>query len=90
MKVEWDYIGEGYNGEYDPSDPNDVQLLRFWVVDEEGDDVPDCSYCTLLPADTAQDILDRYANLVLACMKNKRNLQNLTWLTADDVRGGTL
>jgi hypothetical protein len=33
VKVEWINIGEGYSGEYDSSDPEDVNLLRYdaWV-----------------------------------------------------------
>lgn len=33
VKVEWTNIGEGYRGEYDLSDPEDVNLLRYdaWV-----------------------------------------------------------
>lgn len=33
IKVEWTDLGEGYSGEYDPSDATDEPLLRFdaWV-----------------------------------------------------------
>ena len=29
--VEWEYIGEGYTGDYDPEDTTDLPLLRFSV-----------------------------------------------------------
>lgn len=31
VRVEFVELGEGYNGEYDESDPQDVELLRFDV-----------------------------------------------------------
>ena len=32
-KVEWVDIGEGWNGDYDPDDPDDTALLRFDVLE---------------------------------------------------------
>jgi len=29
VKVEWVNLGEGFNGDYDPSDPEDEELLRW-------------------------------------------------------------
>jgi len=29
--IEWSRLGEGWNGDYDPYDPEDVELLRFDV-----------------------------------------------------------
>lgn len=33
VKVEWTDLGEGLSGDYDPSDPEDISLLRYdaWV-----------------------------------------------------------
>ena len=33
VRVEWVDLGEGMSGDYDPSDPNDMPLLRYdaWV-----------------------------------------------------------
>jgi hypothetical protein len=52
VKVEWIYIGEGLSGDYDPTDPNDIPLMRFdayvntqlvpsSVIDFESSDVED-------------------------------------------------
>ncbi len=52
VRVELDYIGEGWVGDYDETDPHDERLLRFYVqrrVDGEWEDVEDASYCTALP-----------------------------------------
>ena len=29
VKIEWIYIGEGYSGDYDETDPEDVALMRY-------------------------------------------------------------
>ena len=63
LRVEWSNIGEGICGDYDPADPEDVNLLRFdvyWAPDADNDpdkpieweEVEDASYCTQVPADT--------------------------------------
>ncbi|QST02742.1 hypothetical protein IMZ31_19525 (plasmid) [Pontibacillus sp. ALD_SL1] len=49
VKVSFVNIGEGISGDYDPKNPNDVNLLRFDVeVLQDGDwePVSDASYCT--------------------------------------------
>jgi hypothetical protein len=52
--VEWIELGEGYCGDYDPTLPDDEELLRFdvyWLNDQgEWVFVEDSSYCTLVPA----------------------------------------
>lgn len=66
VRVDWYNAGEGICGDYNPSDPNDINLLRFDVYvyryDEEADEwywepVDDASYCTRVPADTNIDTL---------------------------------
>lgn len=52
VRIVWSRLGEGYNGDYNPNDPQDQELLRFdlwvkyegrWEMAEGG------SYCTLVP-----------------------------------------
>lgn len=38
VRIDWDELGEGTSGDYDDTDPNDVELLRFTVYRFEGDD----------------------------------------------------
>jgi hypothetical protein len=50
-------LGEGYDGDYDPADPRDVELLRFDVLRYDPttmayEAVDDGSYCTRVPVDT--------------------------------------
>ena len=52
IKVELVELGEGLSGDYNPDDPNDIELLRFYVAIHKGDDwedIDDASYCTQMP-----------------------------------------
>lgn len=71
--AEWEYIGEGWSGDYNPDDPDDTMLLRFSVkefhkVSEFGGqwvEMDDASYCTQMPVDTDEKILRRALELIL-------------------------
>lgn len=57
LKVEFENAGEGWGGDYNPSDPGDQELLRFYISEQEhGEwtDISDASYCTAVPADTPE------------------------------------
>jgi hypothetical protein len=60
VRVEWDELGEGICGDYNPNDPDDIELLRFDVsyLDDEGNwiDPGDASYCTRFPASTPENV----------------------------------
>ena len=76
IKAEWVRLGEGWNGDYDVSDPDDEELLRFDMSykDKHGNwqEIPDASYCTRFPAQKSkqaqraalQYILAQYCNAV--------------------------
>jgi len=62
VKIEWADLGEGLSGDYNPDDPNDIALLRFDVYVQSPEDgewlaVDDASYCTLVPADSSEELL---------------------------------
>ena len=47
IRVEWEDIGEGICGDYNPEDPDDIPLLRFSVsilLDGQWEAVEDASY----------------------------------------------
>ena len=62
VRADWYNAGEGLCGDYNPEDPEDINLLRFDIYqvpineeegyDEEWEVVEDASYCTRMPADT--------------------------------------
>src|SRR5574342_1129349 len=64
LLAEWEYIGAGLSGDYDPDDPDDIELLRF-SVSKFGEQLDDASYCTLMPVGTDPKILERALNLIL-------------------------
>lgn len=86
--VSWEDTGEGMSGDYDATDPHDVPLLRFYV-EQDGQDVEDGSYCTLIPVGTSQSILDKFSERILDAMQDssgyKRKLEELTWLTVEQL-----
>jgi hypothetical protein len=66
IKVSLVNLDEGINGDYDPDDPDDVNLLRFDVYyrnPEEGLDgwepVDDASYCTNVEANSTKEHLEK-------------------------------
>lgn len=70
FKVEWVNLGEGKDGDYDPSDPDDVALLRF-DVSLNGELVSDGSYCTLMPVDTSEHILRKGLERIMDTINDK-------------------
>lgn len=67
VMVEWENIGEGYRGDYNPDDPFDMNLLRFSVYLGENccwEPVDDASYCTLMPATADIETLKRAARFL--------------------------
>jgi len=95
----WEYIGEGWSGEYNPDDPEDTELLRFSVYlgTEAEVDAGDCeqmddaSYCTQMPVDTDKQILRRALELILDAAEEpspKRALEELSWMKPEDFKPG--
>jgi len=95
VRVDFVNLGEGYFGDYDMEDPEDVNLLRFDVYhfeDGEWVAVDDSSYCTQIPAETQtenlydllQIIMDEVYEPVSSGQSVKRMCERLSWL---DERG---
>jgi len=88
-KVEWVSIGEGWDGYYNPDDPNDVELLRFdtysLLASDEWEPIQDGSYCTAMPVGTDDKILSQALEFIVnelhACVGSpKRMLEGLSWM----------
>jgi hypothetical protein len=94
-KVVWEYVGEGWSGDYDPEDVHDDPLLRFSCSVMSGPEqdgpwveLPDSSYCTRCPTNTEFKKLKRFASELLdACAlpSPKRRFEELSWLHPTDV-----
>jgi hypothetical protein len=93
IKVEIEYLGEGFDGDWDPSDPGDMPLVRFRVFDqrrEEGDEEYD-SYSTQIPATMPLVMMESFACALAEVLAHedrgwKRLLQEWSWTTEKDVR----
>ena len=60
VQIEWVNLDEGHDGDYDPTDKHDENLLRFDVSRFDGKNweaIADGSYCTQVSATTPQQIL---------------------------------
>ena len=72
LMVELADIGEGTHGDYDPSDPDDMPLIRFYVYERADDPdyedgwrpVEDASRCTAIPLDTSREKLEAIAKVI--------------------------
>ena len=99
VRVAWVCLGEGYNGDYDPKNPEDELLLRFDVAvkDEDiGDFVTTESRCTCFAAnapakdkEAALDVLldhfhHAYTNHPRHYMSSLAD--NLSYISADTYR----
>lgn len=56
-------LGEGYEGEYDPTDPEDVEFLRLDYM-QDGEEVE--SLCTNLPVSLTAEERERALDMVRA------------------------
>jgi hypothetical protein len=95
VRVEWVNLEEGMSGDYDESDPNDVNLLRFDVSQFDGEkwiEVPDASYCTMMPASSPHQVLKVGLKLIMDAIyddvnlhgKAKRTCESLSWIKPQD------
>jgi hypothetical protein len=62
--LEWEWIGEGDLGNYDPKDPDDTPRLRA-TLKVDGKQVVDGSYCTLASPHTPKVELEASAMSLL-------------------------
>lgn len=94
-RLDWDEIGEGWSGDYDPDDPEDEELLRFTffrLEDGEWAEVDDASYCTRVPVDTdlaeRQRLLEVLLEELVAAAEHggaKRRAEELSWVGPGDL-----
>jgi hypothetical protein len=85
VKVILEHIQEGWNGYYDPEDPEDEPLIRFNVFAHKklmnpyaeysyGDDkyhyMSDSSYCTQMPTNISKKMIDRALKVIMYEVKD--------------------
>lgn len=69
IRVALENIGEGWFGDYDETNPDDEELLRFTVYtklenSEYWEQVDDASYCTAIPASSDKEYLEKILNIL--------------------------
>jgi hypothetical protein len=96
IKIEWVDLGEGWNGDWDPDDPDDTSLLRFDVSElknNEWIEIPDASYCTQFPTNTPDHLKKRALHVIMNKIYDhattgqsiKRQCQFMSWIKPSDV-----
>lgn len=98
VKVEWEWIGEGMSGDYDPADQRDTPFLRFTVSHRapaaDWESVDDASYCTLVtrdtPATTLESLLvwlmDEFYEPVSEGHSVKKLGERMSWIRPDGIK----
>lgn len=91
-RVIWEYIGEGWSGDYNEDDPQDTPLLRFSCFRRDGKEwgeMPDASYCTRMPLNSPAKILKEAAKIIVEAIQDcqyKRRLEELSWFCPEDFK----
>jgi len=96
VEVTLDWIGEGWEGDWNPADPEDGPLLRFDVY-HKGEAVDNASYCTRLRATDSRAILKRAVKVIMDEVFDplqgevpcsiKKTCEYLSWLCVEDFNG---
>jgi hypothetical protein len=98
VRIDWVNIGEGNDGDYDPTDKYDENLLRFDVshlVNNEWEPVDDGSYCTQMPATCGNDLLKVGLETIMNSIyddvsshgRAKRICEQMSWISPHDLVG---
>lgn len=90
ITVEVDHIGEGWWGDYNPNDPADKPLLRFYVL-RNGEYLDDASYCTqTVDCEENADLLAAFVlDAVIDFAQNRESIkklcERLSWVDIESV-----
>lgn len=90
VRIDWVNLNEGYDGDYDPENPEDKNLLRFDVFHHDGKDwygIEDGSYCTQVHAGATKEKLVEHLKQFMDIVyddvskhgKAKRLCEQLSW-----------
>ena len=101
VMVEWVMLGEGLDEDYEPGDPNDVELLRFDVsrkVDDDWVAIEDASYCTQVPVSATPEqrqeglvlIMDEVFELASQGYSIKKVCEWLSWISLEGIEKGMI
>lgn len=96
VKVEWVELGEGLDGDYDETNPEDEELLRFDVsvlINNEWVEKENASYCTCFPVNATveqkeeglQILLNEFAETLSedVTLSVKGKAEEMSWISLD-------
>lgn len=94
VRTEWENIGEGHSGDYNPADLHDENFLRFSVL-LNGECVDDACYCTLTPAKSSDEVqVSLLANIHRKAIRGlergpsiKQAMNLMSWISPDSPKG---
>lgn len=86
LRVSWSNCGEGYSGDYDPDDPEDENLLR---LDVQNEDEFLYSACTLFPASASAEQQKEALWMIARAIQNdpenlERVCERMTYIHLDE------
>lgn len=99
LRVRWIRLGEGYNGDFNPEDSEDIELLRFEVERRESEEnvwefVEGASYLTNFPVESTLE--EKFYGLLILFKSYEDALEdypyssikqlgeNLSWINPED------
>ena len=96
VMVEWTELGEGIDGDYNPNDSEDVELLRFDVsrlVNGGWGVIDDASYCTQVPVSATPEqrakglqlIMDEVYEWASQSHSIKKLCERLSWISLGSI-----
>jgi len=90
-RITLEHIGEGYNGDFDDTDPDDARLIRFSIDRKKNgywEGIEDASYCTQITiasprgqlANVARSILTEVTDTLKSGYSIKTLCERLSWI----------
>lgn len=89
--LEWEWAGEGLEGDWDPDEPDDEPVLRANLY-FDGKPLDDGSYCTAADTDSTDAELETYSQELFRALPSspsggyKREMQRWSWSTSRRMR----
>lgn len=89
LRLVWEHIGEGWNGHYDESNPEDNRLYRFTLYRND-EQVHDCSYCTRVTETATKIELIAGLVVIMRTLLNASHMdkacQEFSWTNSEDLK----
>ena len=95
LRVVIEWIGEGWEGDYNPEDPVDEPLVRFYCDHKKGkrwEEIDSASYCTCMRATHPRKVYTWMARQIMDVLDRtlreggsvKQAMSLMSWLGYDD------